>query len=57
MIDLRATALSGLALIAATAGASLYNLAQGEDGSPYSELMAVAGIAYLPAVAVLRLRS
>jgi multisubunit Na+/H+ antiporter MnhB subunit len=31
MIDLRATALSGLALIAATAGAWLYNLAQGEE--------------------------
>jgi hypothetical protein len=38
-------------------GAWLYEVANGEDGSPYSQLGAIAGVAYVIAVAVLRRRS
>ena len=57
MIDVHATALTGLVLIVAVLGAWLYEVAQGRDGSPYGQLAAVAGVAYLIAVAVLRMRS
>lgn len=57
MIDLRASAASGLVLILTVIGAWLYEIANGEDGQPYSQLGAVAGIAYVIAVAVLRKRS
>jgi hypothetical protein len=39
-----------------TAGAWLYELANGDDGSPYGQLLAVGGIAYIAAVAFLRWR-
>ncbi len=57
MIDLRASAFAGLVVITVLAGAWLWELSQGEDGSPYSEVMAVGGIAYVAAVVVLRRRS
>lgn len=57
MIDLRASAAAGLVLILTVIGAWLYEIANGEDGSPYSQLGAIAGIAYIVAVAVLRRRS
>lgn len=57
MIDLRASAASGLVLILTVIGAWLYEIANGEDGQPYNQLGAVAGIAYVIAVAVLRKRS
>jgi hypothetical protein len=38
-------------------GAWLWEIAQGHDGSPYSQLGAVAGIGYILTVAVLRRRS
>jgi hypothetical protein len=57
MIDLRATALAGMVLIAVVIGAWLYEIASGEDGSPYSQLGAIAGLAYVLAIAVGRLRS
>ena len=57
MIDLRATALSGSVLIAVVIGAFLYEVASGEDGEPYSQLGAIAGVAYILAVAVGRFRS
>ena len=57
MIDLRATALSGSVLIAVVIGAFLYEVASGEDGEPYSQLGAIAGVAYIVAVAVGRFRS
>ena len=57
MIDLRASAAAGLVLIVTVIGAWLYEVARGQDGSPYSQLGAVAGVAYIIAIAVLRHRS
>jgi drug/metabolite transporter (DMT)-like permease len=57
MIDLRASAASGLALIGVLIGCWLYELARGHDGSPYGELLAVGGIAYIVAIGFLRWRS
>ncbi len=57
MIDLRASALAGFVLIAVVIGAFLYEIARGEDGEPYSQLGAIAGVAYIVAVAVGRFRS
>ena len=54
MIDIHATALTGLVLVAVIIGAWLVEVARGDDGSPYSALGAVAGIAYIVIVAVLR---
>jgi hypothetical protein len=56
-IDLRASAFAGTAVIFAMLGAWLYELADGQDGSPYGQLAAVGGIAYIVAVAVLRWRA
>jgi hypothetical protein len=55
-VDLRARAFSGLAMLLATIGAWLYDLTEGHDGSPYGQLMAVGGIAYIVGVASLRRR-
>ena len=57
MIDLHATALTGLVLIAVIIGAWLVEIARGDDGSPYAALGAVGGVAYIVIVAVLRRRS
>jgi hypothetical protein len=57
MIDLRATALAGTITISVIIGAFLYEVADGEDGSPYAQLGAVAGVAYVLAVLLLRRRS
>ena len=57
MIDLRATALAGSVTICVIIGAFLYEVADGRDGSPYSRLGAVAGVAYVLAVLLLRRRS
>jgi hypothetical protein len=56
LIDLTATAFAGLVLILAVIGAWLYEIARGHDGNPYGWLGAVAGVAYVIAVAVLRTR-
>ncbi len=56
-IDLAATALAGIVLITVIIGAFLVEVARGEDGSPYAALGAVAGVAYLGAIAALRVRS
>ena len=56
MIDLRASALAGFVLIAVVIGAWLYEIANGEDGSPYAQLGAIAGVAYIIALVVGRLR-
>ena len=56
MIDIRATAIAGIVLIIALIGAWLVELARGHDGSPYGQLMAVGGIAYLAAIAFMRWR-
>ena len=57
MIDIHASALAGLVLILVVIGAWLYEIAHGRDGSPYGWLGAVAGVAYILAVALLRYRS
>jgi hypothetical protein len=56
-IDITATALTGFVLIAVIIGAFLVEVAQGEDGEPWSQLGALGGITYIVAVAVLRWRS
>ena len=38
-------------------GAFLYEIANGDDGSPYAQLGAIGGVAYIAAVALLRWRS
>jgi hypothetical protein len=55
-IDLRATAASGLVTIVAIVVAAIVELARGHDGAPFTWLGAIAGLGYLAAVLVLRLR-
>jgi uncharacterized membrane protein len=55
-IDLRATAVAGLALIIAVIVAFLVEVARGHSGSPYDWLGAVGGVAYAVAVAYFRWR-
>jgi hypothetical protein len=57
MIDIHASALAGVVLILVVIGAWLYEIANGRDGDPYTWLGAVAGLAYIVAVAILRARS
>jgi hypothetical protein len=57
MIDIHATALAGMVTIAVVLGAFAYEIANGRDGSPYGQIGAIAGLAYIVAVAVLRRRS
>jgi drug/metabolite transporter (DMT)-like permease len=56
-IDIHATALAGMVLISVIIGAFLVEVARGHDGNPYGLLGAVAGVAYLIAVIILRARS
>jgi hypothetical protein len=56
MIDIHATAFAGSVLIVALIAAWLVQLGRGEDGSPYGELMAVGGLAYILAIALMRWR-
>ena len=55
-IDLRASALAGFVLITVVIGAFLYEIADGRDGEPYSQLGAIAGVAYVIALVAGRLR-
>ena len=55
-IDLKATALAGLALITALIVAWLVQVAQGHSGSPYTWLAAIGGLTYILAVAFFRWR-
>jgi hypothetical protein len=57
MVDLKATALAGLALIVAVIVAFVVEVARGHSGEPYDWLGAIAGLAYIAAVIVLRVRS
>jgi drug/metabolite transporter (DMT)-like permease len=57
MLDLRATAFAGLVVITVVVVAVFYELARGHDPSPYSQLGAVAGVAYLLALIVGQRRS
>ena len=55
-IDVVATAITGIVVISVIIAAFLVEVARGHDGSPYSWLGAIAGIAYLIAIAMLRIR-
>ncbi len=55
-IDLAATALSGLVLITVIIAACFYEWAHGRDGSPYTQLGALAGVSYVVALAILARR-
>jgi hypothetical protein len=57
MIDLRATAVAGFVLILCVIAGFLTEIARGHDGSPYAQLGAVAGLAYIVTIAGQRLRS
>ncbi len=56
MIDTRASAFAGFVLIVVLTGGWLWELSQGDDGSVYSRVLAIGGIAYLLAIACLRTR-
>ena len=55
-IDIHATAIAGLTVISAIIVAFVVELARGHSGSPYGWLGAIAGLAYLIAIIVFRLR-
>ena len=55
-IDLRASAFAGLVAISVIIGAWLWEIAHGDDGSPYAQLGAIAGVAYIVGVALFRWR-
>ena len=55
-IDMRATAVAGLALITTLIVAWLVQIARGHSGGPYDWLCAIGGIAYILAVAFFRWR-
>ncbi len=55
-IDIHATAIAGFVVIVAIIAAFVVALARGKSGSPYDWLGAIAGLAYLAAVIVLRIR-
>ena len=56
-IDLRATAVSGLAVITVVIVAFLWEIAHGRSGQPFALLGAIAGLVYLIALVWLRWRS
>jgi hypothetical protein len=55
-LDVDATAISGIAVITAIIVAFVVEIARGQDGTPYSWLGAIGGLAYVAAIVVLRLR-
>ena len=55
-IDLRATAVTALVMIAVVLVAFVVEIARGQSGWPYSMIGAVGGLAYLASVVVLRIR-
>jgi hypothetical protein len=57
MIDLRATAIAGMAVITALIAAFFVEVAHGNDPAPYSWLGGIGGVAYLAAFLVGRWRS
>ena len=56
-IDLAATALSGIVVITAIIVACGWEWAHGRDGSPFVQLGAIAGLAYIAGLVILRVRS
>jgi hypothetical protein len=55
-IDAEATTIAGMAVILAVIVGFVVEIAQGQDGSPYSMLGAIGGVAYLAALVFLRFR-
>jgi len=55
-IDIHATAFAGTVVIAAVIVGFLVEVARGRDGTPFTWLGALGGLAYLAAIAVMRLR-
>jgi hypothetical protein len=55
-MDMRATAAAGLAVITAIIVAFIVELARGQNPAPYSWLGAIAGLTYIAAIILLRLR-
>jgi hypothetical protein len=56
-IDLLATAIAGSVLIGIVIGMCLWEWGHGRDGTPYTQLGAIAGVSYLVALGLLRWRS
>jgi hypothetical protein len=56
-LDLRATAVTGVVLIVSILTAFVVEVARGNDGGPYVWLGCLAGLTYVAALVVLRLRS
>jgi hypothetical protein len=56
-IDLAATALTGLVLVTAIIVSCAWEWAHGRDGTPFVQLGAIGGLAYLVALFTLRARS
>jgi hypothetical protein len=56
LIDLRATAVAGLATLAFCLGGAIVDLARGGTGNPWALICAIGGLAYVVALAVLRRR-
>ncbi len=57
LIDLRATAVTGIVLVVAIIGAFLVEAARGHAGNAYAALGALAGVTYIAALLVLKRRS
>ena len=55
-LDLTATALAGLVLICLVIAMCFWEWGHGRSGSPYSQLGAITGIAYVVVLVALRLR-
>jgi hypothetical protein len=55
-VDRDATLIAGLVLILLVIGMAMWEWAHGRDGTPYSQLGAITGLAYLVALAAIRLR-
>ena len=53
-IDAEATTIAGIAVIVAVVVGFVVEIAQGQDGSPYSMLGAIGGVAYFAALVFLR---
>ena len=56
-IDIHATVLAGNVAIGLIIGMCVWEWAHGRDGTPYAQLGAITGVAYIVAVGVLRWRS
>lgn len=56
-IDVHATALAGNVVIITILGMCAWEWGHGRDGSPYVQLGAIAGLAYIAAIGFLRWRS